>query len=792
MEGFLMFHVEQNNRTLYEELEFDKILFHLSAYCKSDATRKEIFSIRPLKSIEEIIYRQGLLREVDLLSDRGNPLNILSFQDISEPLKRVKLADSVLEPKEIYEIAIFLKASLTILSQIKENPSLRLLNDLVSFLSGQPQLLKLLQKTVDREGNILDDASYELSELRKGIRRLEQKIRSRLQELIKKEEVAKFLQDNFITQRSGRWVLPIRMDSKGQVPGVVHDISKSGETAFIEPLSIIGLSNELENLIAEAKAEEIRILRRVSNQIRSVAIEIESEFKIITFIDMLNALSCFSRDLKMGLPTIGSENKIILDKARHTLLEINNKSVVPLDINLGTDSTVMVITGPNSGGKTITIKTIGLLTLMALSGMPISADSSSYIPFVKEILIDIGDRQSIENNLSTFSAHISTLSEIVQKASQESLILIDELGTGTDPEEGSALACAILKELRDKRSLTFVTTHLTEIKVFAHKNEGMINASMEFDQKTFTPLYRLKIGEPGYSYAFQTAKRFGLPDHIIGYAQSLIGTKNIELDSLLRDLHQKKRYYESEMQKIHQMEEEIRKKEELIERTLSEAELKNKEVLLNAYKKAEEIITITKRQAYSIMEEIKKRDRTEIKDAIKRLEKIKNTIQESVKEIKGIEHPSLIDHIKEGDTVYISPYGTEAYVVRVLDENRLKVRKGNIEFEVNLAQVSKVSQVVKESGSINVELKDEAFISQINLLGLKVEDALSRLEKFLNRAFLSDISEVKIIHGIGTGALLRAIKDYLSGHPLIKDFRKAREEEGGLGVTIAMLSLHEK
>ncbi len=788
-----MFHVEQKmiNESLYRELEFDRILSYLSAYCKSDATRKEIFSIRPLKSIEEIIYRQGLLREVDLLSDRGNPLNILSFQDISEPLKRVKLADSVLEPKEIYEIAIFLKASLTILSQIKENPSLRLLNDLVSFLSGQPQLLKLLQKTVDDEGNILDDASYELSELRKGIRKLEQKIRSRLQELIKKEEVAKFLQDNFITQRSGRWVLPVRMDSKGQVPGVVHDISKSGETAFIEPLSIIGLSNELENLVAEAKAEEIRILRRVSNEIRGVAAEIESEFKIITFIDMLNALSCFSRNLKMGLPTIGSENKIILNKARHTLLEINNKSVVPLDINLGPDNTVMVVTGPNSGGKTITIKTIGLLTLMALSGMPISADSSSYIPFLKEILIDIGDRQSIENNLSTFSAHISTLSEIVQQASQESLILIDELGTGTDPEEGSALACAILKELRDRRSLTFATTHLTEIKVFAHKNEGMINASMEFDQKTFTPLYRLKIGEPGYSYAFQTAKRFGLPDHIIGYARTLIGTKNIELDSLLRDLHQKKRYYESEMQKIHQMEEKLRKKEELIERTLSETELKNKEVLLNAYKKAEEIITITKRQAYSIMEEIKKRDRTEIKDAIKRLEKIKNTIQESVKEIKGIEHPSLIDHIKEGDTVYISPYGTEAYVVRVFDENRFKVRRGNIEFEVSPAQVSKVSQARKkeESGSINIniELKDEAFIPQINLLGLKVEDALSRLEKFLNRAFLSDAPEVKIIHGIGTGALLRAIKDYLSGHPLIKDFRSAKDEEGGLGVTIAVI-----
>jgi len=258
-----MFHVEQKmiNESLCRELEFDRILSYLSAYCKSDATRKEIFSIRPLKSVEEITYRQDLLREVDLLSDRGNPLNILPFQDISEHLKRVKLADSVLEPKEIYEIAIFLKASMTILSQIKENPTLRLLNELISSFSGQPQLLKLLQKTVDDEGNILDDASYELSELRKGIRKLEQKIRSRLQELIKKEEVAKFLQDNFITQRSGRWVLPVRMDSKGQVPGVVHDISKSGETAFIEPLSIIGLSNELENLVAEAKAEEIRILR---------------------------------------------------------------------------------------------------------------------------------------------------------------------------------------------------------------------------------------------------------------------------------------------------------------------------------------------------------------------------------------------------------------------------------------------------------------------------------------------------------------------------------------------------
>lgn len=793
-----MFHVEQKriNSNLYKELEFDKLLSFLSAYAKSNATKKEILSIRPLKSIEEISYRQGLLREIGLLSDKGTPLNILPFKDISELLRKVKLVDSVLEPKELYDIAIFLKASITLISQIKENPSLKLLNELVLPISGQPQLLTLLQKTVDSDGNILDEASFELSKLRKDIKRLEQKIRTELQELIRKEEIAKFLQDNFITQRSGRWVLPVRMDSKGQVSGVVHDISKSGETVFIEPLSIIGLSNELENLIAEAKAEEIRILKNASKQIRDVVLEIESEFRVITFIDMLNALFCFSRDLKMSLPIIGTENKISINKARHPLLEINlknnvNKKVVPIDVTLGPDNSIMVITGPNAGGKTITIKTIGLLTLMALSGMPITADSSSFIPFLKDIFVDIGDKQSIDDNLSTFSAHISTLSEIVQKTSHESLVLIDELGTGTDPEEGSALACAILKELRDKRSLTFATTHLTEIKVFAYKEEGMINASMEFDQRTFTPLYRLKIGEPGYSYAFQTAKRYGLSDHIIQYAQSILRTRNIEIDSILRDLNEKKRYYETEILKVQQLEEELRKKEELIKRTLLETELQKKEILLNAYKEAEEIITQTKRMVFSIMEETKKKDKSEAKEVIKRLEQIKNNVQEAIKKIKDIDQPTLSAAlIKEGDIVYVNPFDTEAYVTRVLDDNRLKVRKGNIEFEVTLSQISKAykKEGRKETGVISVEKQEEDFIPQINLIGLKVDDALSRLEKFLNRAFLSEISEVKIIHGIGTGTLSRAIKDYLSGHPLIRDFRKGKDEEGGLGVTVAMLS----
>ena len=506
-------------------LEFHKLLSVISAYAHSEGTKEAVLNIRPFQRREEIETRFGQIQELHRISQQGNPLKLSAFSDISHFIKRARPEGAVLEAVELSAFVPVLSIASEISSQIMGDEELPFLRDLAGTLTGHPDILKRLRKSIDSEGNILDTASSLLSSLRGQKRRLENNIQKNLEEMTRDSRVAVFLQDDFITKRAGRWVIPVRMDSKGQVPGVVHDVSKSGETAFIEPLGILHQSNELENIIAEEKAEEIRILRNLSTQIRERADEITEDYKSIVRFDLLHCIARFSELMHMQVPLVREAGRIHLVQGRHPLLSLallktgQGQKVVPLDVTLGGEDTVMVITGSNAGGKTISLKTIGLLLVMALSGMPVPADSSSIFPLVKKMLIDIGDEQSIENSLSTFSAHVSNISEIIRNADEETMVLIDELGTGTDPDEGAALSCAVLKEVQQRGALVFATTHLTGIKGFVHRTGGMMNASMEFDQKTLTPLYRLRMGDPGQSHALDIARKYGLPDRVLECCQ---------------------------------------------------------------------------------------------------------------------------------------------------------------------------------------------------------------------------------------------------------------------------------
>lgn len=788
-----MFHVERS----LETLEFNKLLSIIAESTKSDASRRAVLSISPLNSIRDIDKRLRLIEEIRLMSQKGNPLGILPFPDIEPLLHKVRPEGAVLDPIELSGIMVFLSTANSILIQIRDNTDISFLNRLTEGMTGHPEILKILNRSIDSEGNILDSASVSLKELRVRTKGLENRIRKKLEEIMRDERVAVFLQDDFITQRSGRWVIPVRMDSKGQVQGVVHDVSKSGETAFIEPLPIISLSNELENLIAEQKAEEIRILRNISANIRAAASEIASEYRITVYIDVLNSIALFADRLGMETPMINEQNAVNLVNARHPLLMLAfqeknmPRQVVPLNVKLGGDNTVMVITGPNAGGKTITIKTIGLLLLMALSGMPIPADSSSSLSLVHNLLVDIGDQQSIESNLSTFSAHVSNISKILKTADSGTIILIDELGTGTDPDEGAALACAVLKELKNKGALVFATTHLTEIKGFVHKTEGMLNASMEFDQKTFTPLYKLRVGEPGQSHAFETAKRYGLPEEIIESAKGILGVRKIELDSLIYDLNEKRRQYERMLDEIRQKEAAMEENERHIKEMMQRADSRQKDILSNAYKEASEIVLNIKRQMNAFLEEIKKRDKERAKEVLKEVELVQASVAEKVKEYERSEESKLtIEELNQGDTVFIKSIGHDASIIKVnRKDNRLRVRAGSMEMEVPLSDVGfkKDLSAEAEKGGTLVERLDEAVSSEINIVGLRVDEALSRLEPFLNHASLAGFSEITIIHGVGAGILSMAVREYLTGHPLVKGFRSGTQSEGGAGVTIVSM-----
>jgi DNA mismatch repair protein MutS2 len=772
-------------------LEFDKILDAMAGYSHSETSHEYILSLVPLKRKEDIERRFGEVQEIRRLSQEGAPLRFSRFQNISPLLESIRPEGSLLEPLELLSLLTVLQIIAALSSQVRERKDLPLLHVLTENLTGFPGILSAIEKTVDWEGRILDSASPELFDVRADIRRLEGRIRKRMEEMVRDRRMAPFLQDNFIVQRSGRWVIPVRMDSKGRVPGVVHDVSRSGETAFIEPLEIIGISNELENLIAEEKAEVLRILRAICGEIRKVVEEIRRQYETIVYVDVLNSIARFSDFLQMNVPEINDSSVIRLSGARHPLLMLLGKDntikeIVPLSLHLGGRDRVMIITGPNAGGKTIAIKTVGLLLSMALSGIPVPCDFSSTFPFINEILVDMGDEQSIESSLSTFSAHIANITMILKKADSKSIVLIDELGTGTDPAQGAAIACAVMHDLKEKGALVFATTHLIDIVGFVHRTEGMLNASMEFDEETLSPLYRLKVGEPGQSYALEIAKRYGMPEETIISAKGMLGSMKMEFHNLITDMKEKRVRYEEELAELQKQRRELELKERSLSEKLTETENERREILKNAYEEARNFVSDAKREINAILEETKREKKRESQ---KKLVATEQKVEAALKEY--VEEPTLaIEEIKEGNVVYVKSIGYDAEVLAI-DRKRhhLKVKMGSKEIDVPITDVSrgKGKYPEKEAKDYIYDKAEETVPVELNIIGARVDEALSRLEPFLNHASIENLREVTIIHGIGTGALLKAVRNYLKDHPLVKDFRKGELSEGGNGVTIVKM-----
>ena len=778
-------------------LEFHKLLSVISSYAYSEGTKEAVLNIRPFQGREEIETRFGQVQELNRISQQGNPLKLSAFSDISHFIKRARPEGAVLEAVELSAFVPVLSIASDISVQIMEDQELPFLRGLADMLTGHPDILKRLRKSIDAEGNILDSASSLLSSLRGQKRRLENNIQKSLEEMTRDSRVAVFLQDDFITKRAGRWVIPVRMDSKGQVPGVVHDVSKSGETAFVEPLGILHQSNELENIIAEEKAEEIRILRNLSTQIRERADEITEDYKAIVRFDLLHCIARFSELMHMQVPLVREAGRIHLVQGRHPLLSLalhktgQGQKVVPLDVTLGGEDTVMVITGSNAGGKTISLKTIGLLLVMALSGMPVPADSSSIFPLVKKMLIDIGDEQSIENSLSTFSGHVSKISEIIRNADEETIVLIDELGTGTDPDEGAALSCAVLKEVQQRGALVFATTHLTGIKGFVHRTAGMMNASMEFDQKTLTPLYRMRMGDPGQSHALDIARKYGLPDRVLDAARELLGGISLEFENLIADLNEKRSAYENSLAELELRQAELERRERELEEKAAAARIKESEILGNAHREASDIVSNLKRQLHLRLEEMKKMDKERVREEIKQAEKTQKHLQEERRRFeKDHGEPPDIDELVQGDILFVRSLGCDATVAEVLPrQGRIRLMAGNMEIEVPVSDTGKrkgTGPATSQAAS-GFSAPDVEAATKIRLVGLRVDEALSELEPFLNHATLAGFQEVAVIHGIGKGLLARAVREHLHGHPLVKSYRKGEQSEGGAGVTIVTL-----
>lgn len=771
-----------------KRLEFDRILDSVAGFAHCEASHRGALDIAPLKTREEMELRLGAVDEIRKLTRLGISLKLSGFEDITPQIKAVRPTGAVLAPIELQRFIPTLRVMGAISQQLGFRSDIPLLVSQSGSISGFADILNPLEHTVNEEGEILDTASRLLADIRGRKKGLTARIKRRLEEIVRERHTAIFLQDDFITQRSGRWVIPVRMDSKGMVPGVVHDVSNSGETAFMEPLEIIGLANELENLVADERAEEIRIVRQICDWIREDAEQMLEQFEALVRLDILNCIARLSDVLKCETPVISRTPSILLRSARHPILTLMGKEVIPLDLELAADNRVMVVTGPNTGGKTIAIKSAGLLCVMALCGMPVPALPGTVLPLVDSILVDIGDEQSIEESLSTFSAHISKISNIIERADYGALVLLDELGTGTEPGQGAAIACAVLKELQEKGALVVATTHLTEIIGFVQKEPGMVNAAMAFDRQKLAPLYRLVVGEPGESHALEIASRYGLPERVVRFARGMIGTMEADFHALLRDLKEKRERLERTLADLAQREEKVARAEQnLVDRSEEAAKLV-RDAREQGYLEAQQIIRKARREVAAQLDEAK---REKAREAKERLDQAAREVDQALEEL----HPEegvAADQVRVGDVLFVKPLNLDATILSVDPRaGRVRVRAGSMEMEVAMTSLlkpkGKEPKKMRKQKAKQEEAERAEPASSINLLGMRVEEAIGELEPFLNHAALDRIDELRIVHGKGTGALMKGVRSYLSGHPLVASFRTGERFEGGDGVTVVTL-----
>ncbi|NVN99721.1 MAG: Smr/MutS family protein [Geobacteraceae bacterium] len=775
-------------------LEFEKIIDSISMFAHSPATLPLITALAPLRSKIAAQSRFALLQEIRELSSSGVKLPLGHFEEISRVIELSRPQGSLLSTEELSVLIPFLKVSASINRLFSYRNDTPLLLEATCDISSFPEILEPLEHTIAPDGGILDTASNLLFNLRKNSRHLVGRIRKRLEEIVRERAVAIFLQDDFITQRNGRWVIPVRMDSKGMVPGVVHDVSRSGETAFMEPIEIIGMVNELENLHAEEKAEEIRILKEITGWIREDADAILASFNAVVNLDFLNSIAAFADILNAQAPGLSDGVELEIIGGFHPLLlmlskERKNAAIVPLELKLGGESGIrtVLITGPNTGGKTIAIKAAGLLMLMAQSGIPVPVDRRSIFPATARLSADIGDEQSIEESLSTFSAHIRKISSILDTADSQTVVLLDELGTGTDPLQGGAIACATLSDLMQKGSVVLATTHLVDIVAYVQKTPGMTNAAMEFDRKSLTPLYRLTMGEPGQSHALDIARRCGLPERILKAAESFAGTMESEFHSLLADLKESINNNERLRNDLAYRDKELLTKEADLEAARKEIEAIRRQAREKGLLEAKTLVNASKAELNRILEEAKK-DKS--RKSVGMLASIDAKLDSELNEITP-QTPVDREALREGANVHVRTLGTNATVIAIDKKNeRLRVRAGSIELEVPFSAIS--PEEVKPQSARNSRASRPGCQAEspyeLNLIGKRVDDALLELEKFLDNCAVAGMSEVRIIHGIGTGALMRGVREQLARSPHVESFRAGEGFEGRDGVSVVKIA----
>ncbi|MBU5670141.1 endonuclease MutS2 [Peptoniphilus sp. MSJ-1] len=778
-------------------LEFEKVLEDLKELASASITTEYIDKIEISTDFDEVEKRLKETAEaLKLINFKGEP-RLFGIVDIKNIIRRVEIGGA-LTAKALLEVSDFLRVSRGLKTYIKkdsinrEEIEINYMDKLIENLFTNKSLEDEINSKIISENEIADDASRELSRIRRSISSKKDSIKNKLNSILNTH--SDFLQESIVTMREGRYVVPVKIENKARVRGLVHDVSGSGQTAYIEPMAVVEANNELRELYSKENAEIDKILKELSEGVAESAEEIISNQEILIEVDFIFAKANLAIKYHATMPRLNRYKKINLVKAYHPFLD--RETAVPIDINLGYDFSSLIITGPNTGGKTVSIKTVGLLTLMAQFGLLIPAEESSEIAVFEKIFADIGDEQSIEQSLSTFSSHMVNIVYILKNVNKNSLVLFDELGAGTDPTEGAALARAIMDFMLQREIRCISTTHYNQLKIYALTTQGVANASMEFDVDTLSPTYRLLIGVPGKSNAFEISRRLGLPNEIIEESKKLLSSSSIEFEDVLQSIDKdrtKIREYREELEKEKRdleiknkkLESRIKNLENQKEKILEKSRDEARRLLLNARENVDIILSEIGEARDNISSENSKK----IQDAQDLLrESLKKSSKDSDLEIKKSHNP--IKNIKIGDRVRTS-LGNEATVLELPDnKGNVLVQSGIMKMKMpkdSLTKVDTQESTTKNNTRKILKNKTTNVKSEIDIRGKNFEDAKDIIDKYLDDAYLSGLKSVRIIHGKGTGVLRQKLRDYMRSVNIVKSFKDAEYNQGGDGVSVVTL-----
>ena len=787
---------EQYQKSL-TKLELDKVLALLADHASSPAAKERCLAVRPLDDAEDIRLLQAQTSAAcKLITLKGSP-SFGGIVDVGASLSRADRG-GCLSPEELLRVATVLKAARTAKEYAEGDAVESGLDIFFRQLTPNKFFEERIFTSILSKDEIADAASSELASIRRKIRQQSSKIRESLQKIITSPTYAKILQEPIVTIRSDRFVVPVKAECKSQLPGLVHDVSSSGSTFFIEPMSAVNGNNELRELFVAERKEIERILAELSAEAAARQESINLNYEMLVTLDCIFARAKLSFAMHGIEPVIRTDGKLELKRARHPLIDA--KKVVPVSLSLGVDFDTMVITGPNTGGKTVTLKTIGLLTLMAECGLHIPADDGSSIAIFETVLADIGDEQSIEQSLSTFSSHMRNIVEILQVCDRDSLILFDELCAGTDPAEGAALAIALIEFCRKCGAKVATTTHYAELKLYAMRTAGVINASCEFNVETLQPTYRLLIGIPGKSNAFAISRRLGLDEKIIEDAHSMVSQNDVNFEDVLTQLEQQRQQMEQAKVEAEQLRMETEKQKEKSDEYYAQIKAERDKAVQQARKEAQYIIEDARRTANNVYEELKQL-RKQAKDGafVEGSNEKQAALRRSLNEAEGKlrekqevrQRPAASRAIRVGDTVELLKFGSKATVLAVNKDGSYQLQAGIMKVNAKPDEVYLLENETQAKAKKLMEGKvrdlKSAAQPELDIRGMAVDEALPVLDNFLDAAYMGNLPNARIIHGKGTGVLRKAVQDELRRCKYVKSFRLGVYGEGEDGVTIVTL-----